>query len=217
MPKLGMEPIRRAEAINAALECISEHGIQGITLDMVAEKAGFSKGIVAYYFKSKRNLILESLKEFLAAYSQKIGSSIKKDMPVLDMVKTIVEVSLPPIAENNEDTINVSTLEGADKIRLPQKKIAKIFIQFISISSIDDELKTIMRQTYKNDVEGISQLLKYAKKTYSVDDLNEHNEAYALLALINGLSFFRISDFMPFDEADNRNIALEFINRLFRN
>ncbi len=215
MPKLGMEPIRRAEAINAALECIAEHGIQGITIDMVAEKAGFSKGIVAYYFKSKRNLILESLKEFLAAYSLKIGSSIKKDMPALDMVKTIVEVSLPALADKSEDTINVSTLEGTDYIRLPQKKIAKIFIQFISISSIDEELKAIMRQTYQNDTRGIALLLKHAKKTYSVDDLDENNEAYALLALINGLSFFRISDFMPFDETDNRNIALDFINRLF--
>ncbi len=61
MPKIGMEPIRRAETINAALECIGEVGIDHITLEMVAEKAGFSKGIVAYYFKTKQQLIVESL------------------------------------------------------------------------------------------------------------------------------------------------------------
>jgi len=41
MPKVGMEPIRRAEAINAALECFCEYGIDRTTLDMVAQKAGF--------------------------------------------------------------------------------------------------------------------------------------------------------------------------------
>lgn len=215
MPKLGMEPIRRAEAINATLECIYEHGIDGITLDMVAEKAGFSKGIVAYYFKSKRNLVLESLKEFLAAYSLKISTSVKEGMCPLDMVKTVVEVSLPALTGKGEETINVSTLEGAGKIRLPQERIAKVFIQFISMSSIDDELKNIMRQTYENDVEGISLLVRNAKKMSSVNELDEKNAAYAILAMIYGLSFFRINEFMPFGETDNRSIAFEFIDRLF--
>ena len=215
MPKLGMEPIRRAEAINATLECIYENGTDGITLDMVAEKAGFSKGIVAYYFKSKRNLVLESLRQFLKAYSLKISTSVKEDMPPLDIVKTIVEVSLPALTSKDDKTINVSTLEGAEQIRLPQERIAKIFIQFISMSSMDDELRDIMRQTYANDVEGISLLVRNAKKASSVNELNENNAAYAILAMIYGLSFFRTSQFMPFGETDNRNIAFEFFDRLF--
>ncbi len=130
MPKLGMEPLRRMETINATLECIYEHGIDHITLDMVVAKAGFSKGVVAYYFKSKKNPVLESLKAFLAAYNLKIGASIKADSHPFNMVKTIVEVALPPLADINQETINVSTLEGADKIRLPQERISKIFILY---------------------------------------------------------------------------------------
>lgn len=37
MPKVGMEPKRRAEVINATLTCISKHGIDGMTLEKVAE------------------------------------------------------------------------------------------------------------------------------------------------------------------------------------
>ena len=96
MPKLGMEPMRRIEAINATLECIYECGIDRITLDMVAEKAGFSKGIVTYYFKSKKNLVLETLKAFLAAYNLKIGASVKEGSNPLDMVKAVVESSASP-------------------------------------------------------------------------------------------------------------------------
>lgn len=215
MPKLGMEPLRRMDTINATLECIYEHGIDHITLDMVAAKAGFSKGVVAYYFKSKKNLVLESLKAFLDAYNLKIGASIKPGSNPLDMVKTIVEVALPPLTDTNQETINVSTLEGADKIRLPQERIAKIFIQFISMASIDEKLKNIMVENYTKDVSGIALLMQHAKKEYPSADFDDMNAAYALLAMIYGLSFFRINHFMPLGDKDNRKIAFDYINRLF--
>ncbi|MGM1046973.1 MAG: TetR family transcriptional regulator [Bacillota bacterium] len=215
MPKQGMEPLRRAETINATLECICEHGINRITLDMVAAKAGFSKGIVAYYFKSKKNLILESLNAFLSAYSLKISTSIKENMPPLERVRTVVEVALPPVSDKSQETIQVSTLEGAENIRLPQERIAKIFIQFISMAAIDEELKKVMRETYVNDIDGISWLIRNAQKAYSINELDDKNAAYALLAMIYGLSFFRTHDFMPMGSTDNRDIAFDFIHRLF--
>jgi TetR/AcrR family transcriptional repressor of bet genes len=51
-----MEPVRRAEAINAALECFCDFGIDKTTLDLVAQKAGFSKGIVAYILRQSVSL-----------------------------------------------------------------------------------------------------------------------------------------------------------------
>jgi TetR/AcrR family transcriptional repressor of bet genes len=215
MPKVGIEPLRRAETINATLECICEVGIDRITLDMVATKAGFSKGIVAYYFKTKKQLVIESLKEFLASYKLKISSLITKDMQPLQMVKTVVEVSLPRIDIENHEPINVSTLGGYEKISLPQEKIAKLFVQFISKATNDEELRQIVRKIYADDITGISALMNGAKKMYHRDELNENNAAYALLAMIYGLSFFRATNFMLPDENDNREIAFEFINRLF--
>lgn len=215
MPKIGMEPVRRAEAINAALECICEYGIDKTTLDMVAAKAGFSKGIVAYYFKTKKQLVIESLKAFLTSYKQKISSSITADMQPMHMIKKVVEVSLPPLNEVNHDTINVSVLDGVEKIRLPQEKIAKLFIQFISKAANDDELKSIVREIYTDDVDGISMLIGYAKKLYPANGLDEKKAAYALLAIIYGLSFFRVTNFILPSENDNREIAFEFIDRLF--
>lgn len=214
MPKVGMEPVRRAETINATLECICKHGIDHITLDMVATKAGFSKGIVAYYFKSKKNLILESLQAFLSAYKLKIGTSINKNMSPLDMVRTIIDVTLPPLSGKNQESINVFSFEGVSSIRLPQEKIAKLFIQFIALAAIDHELKQIMRETYVQDVEGISMLIGLVTKGSPASDLHDKRSAYALFAMIYGLSFFRINDFMPAEATDNREIAFEFIQSL---
>ncbi len=215
MPKVGMEPLRRADTINAALECICEYGIDGITLDMVAARAGFSKGIVAYYFKSKKQLIIESLKAFLKSYHLKIESAITKDMQPLQMIKTVVEISLPAINDHNNEKLNVSTLDGPDKINLPQAKIAQIFVHYIAKAANNDDIKSILKAIYFNDVEGISSLMCYAKGAYSLEDIDEKKAAYSLLAMIYGLSFFRVTDFMLSGESDNREIAFDFINTLF--
>lgn len=56
----------------------------------------------------------------------------------------------------------------------------------------------------------------YAKKLYHTDDIDEKKAAYALLAIIYGLSFFRVTNFMLPGENDNREIAFDLINRFFR-
>lgn len=209
MPKIGMEPIRRAETINAALECIGEVGIDHITLEMVAEKAGFSKGIVAYYFKTKQQLIVESLKAFLGAYQLKIISSLREDMTPIQMMQSVIDTSLPALTEATDETLNVSTLNGPDQIRLPEKKINLIFIQFISKAATDPELTGIMQKAYESDVEGISSLMRLLPAS-----VNDKDAAYALLAMIYGLSFFRITQFLPAGKDDNRHIAYDFVQLL---
>jgi len=139
---------------------------------------------------------------------------ITGDMHPIQMIKTVVEISLPPLADDNQDMINVSSLDGAEKICLPQEKIAKIFIQFISKAAIDEELKNILRTTYTNDVNGISLFMRYAKQNSCVNEFDEKRAAYTLLALIYGLSFFRVTDFMPPCEKDNREIVFDFVNLL---
>ena len=50
MPKLGMEPIRRAQVIRAVIESVADEGLEALTMDGVAKKARISKGVVNYYF-----------------------------------------------------------------------------------------------------------------------------------------------------------------------
>jgi len=181
---------------------------------LVAQRAGFSKGIVAYYFKTKRQLTLECLKAFMSPYKLKIGSTITNDMTPVEMVRVVVDISLPPLNEENDDKINVSTLDGVDKISLPEKKIANLFGQFLSKSANDDEIKSILKELYTSDIEGITLLIQYAKQAHRAEKVDEKETAYALLALIYGLSIFRIIGFMPPGETDNREVAYHYINLL---
>jgi phenylpropionate dioxygenase-like ring-hydroxylating dioxygenase large terminal subunit/AcrR family transcriptional regulator len=52
---------RRRQLIEAAIIAISEHGLSGTTVARVAKQAGFSPGVVTFYFKTKDALLLATL------------------------------------------------------------------------------------------------------------------------------------------------------------
>jgi AcrR family transcriptional regulator len=63
----------RAQLLDAAARVYAEKGIDGATLDEVAETAGFTKGAVYDHFGSKENLLFALLDEHL---SQEIGEQL---------------------------------------------------------------------------------------------------------------------------------------------
>lgn len=216
MPKLGMEPVRRAEAINAALECFCEYGIEKTTLDMVAAKAGFSKGIIAYYFTSKQQLIVESFRAFLLAYQRKSAAELTEDMQPRRMFEAVVDVSLPPLNKKITGALNVSALNGDDTICLPDEKVNTLTIHFISRAACDPEIAQIASEVHAQDVDSIAELVLYATGRQGSVSANDKKAAYSLLAMMYGLSFFRITGFMPEGETDNRAIAMDLIDKLLK-
>lgn len=55
--KTSIETIRRRDLVEAAYQTFLEHGLSGMTMARIGERAGMSHGIVNYYFKSKDALL----------------------------------------------------------------------------------------------------------------------------------------------------------------
>ncbi len=63
MGRKSIVEIRREEFAAAAFEVLSLHGMQGTTLQRVADHTGASKASVLHYFTSKQNLIETALRQ----------------------------------------------------------------------------------------------------------------------------------------------------------
>lgn len=63
-PSSEIETIRRSQIIEAALKTIAARGSANVTMDDICRASGFSKGGLAYYYKSKRELFLAAFTEF---------------------------------------------------------------------------------------------------------------------------------------------------------
>jgi AcrR family transcriptional regulator len=71
----------RRRLLEAAASVYAERGLEGATLDEVAERAGFTKGAVYDHFGSKENLLAALLDEHLAA---EIGEQVELFDATLD-------------------------------------------------------------------------------------------------------------------------------------
>ncbi len=67
MPKVGMEPVRKKQLIEATLEVMAEVGYHGTTISLISKRAGLSSGIISHYFGDKQGLIEATMRHLLDA------------------------------------------------------------------------------------------------------------------------------------------------------
>jgi TetR/AcrR family transcriptional repressor of bet genes len=65
MPKLGMQPVRRRQLIEATIDTIEAHGFAETTIARISKTAGLSSGIIAHYFGGKNALLAATMRSLL--------------------------------------------------------------------------------------------------------------------------------------------------------
>ncbi len=67
MPKLGMEPIRRAALVKATIGEIGRAGSLDVTVSQIARRAGMSTALAHHYFGGKDQIFLAAMRHILTA------------------------------------------------------------------------------------------------------------------------------------------------------
>ena len=88
---------RRRQLIDATMKCIGRKGIGGTTLGDVAREAGLSAGIVNLHFKSKDNLLRETLRtlagEYRAEFEREVG---RENRTAAEKLLALMELDIRP-------------------------------------------------------------------------------------------------------------------------
>ncbi len=88
---------RRGQLIDATMKCIARKGMGSTTLGDVAGEAGLSQGIVNLHFKSKDNLLAETLRHLADEYKSQFNKAYEKSGPgPADKLLALVELDLRP-------------------------------------------------------------------------------------------------------------------------
>ena len=82
MPKLGMEPIRRAALVKATIAEIGKVGSLDVTVAQIAKRAGMSSALAHHYFGSKEQIFLAAMRHILTLYAAEVrGALLMADGP----------------------------------------------------------------------------------------------------------------------------------------
>ncbi|WP_246313217.1 TetR family transcriptional regulator C-terminal domain-containing protein [Paenibacillus foliorum] len=172
-------------------------------------------GVVTYYFKNKDNLIIEAFKAFLGYYGLKINSEIQHTMTAEKMINVTLKHILPPNSDT-QGAINVSDLEGIEKMYIPHEDQAKLFLHFFSKAVLDRNLQEVVSASYMEDIKGIVKIFDYGNMLGQLKVEDSKSAAYGLLAMVIGLSFFRVANIQPLNGEDNRYICEDYVKRLIK-
>lgn len=80
---------------NAATDLLVEGGWHQATLERVAERAGMSKGALAWWFKTKDAILLHAIRAFHAEYAESLGALIVADLPARERLAAMVRAAFP--------------------------------------------------------------------------------------------------------------------------
>ncbi len=76
MPKLGMEPIRKAALVKATITEIGQAGSLDVTVGQIARRAGMSTALAHHYFGSKEDMFLAAMRHILTLYGAEVRGAL---------------------------------------------------------------------------------------------------------------------------------------------
>ncbi|EJN05941.1 transcriptional regulator BetI [Phyllobacterium sp. YR531] len=86
--------IRRQELRRAAVVVMQREGVPGTTLEKVAQEAGASKGIVLHYFRNKKHLFEEAMREANSDLREHVVKKLNAANTPFERVWAVIEANL---------------------------------------------------------------------------------------------------------------------------
>ncbi|MER8564966.1 MULTISPECIES: TetR family transcriptional regulator C-terminal domain-containing protein [unclassified Mesorhizobium] len=164
------EERRRQDLIDATLDSVAEHGLEGASLRTIALRAGVTAGLIRHYFPGKEDLLQE-------AYAALMGRMIEQAKAALLMENASPRQRLAAFVTAN---LNAPIIDA---------RVFSLWATFIGRAGADPSLARAHREGYlgfRNEVEAVvAEVLGAEQRRPNANELRRH--AIAINAIIDGL------------------------------
>ena len=93
MPKIGMEPIRRAALMQATIAEIGEAGSLDVTVSRIAKRAGMSSALAHHYFGGKDQIFVAAMRQILREYAAEVRAELEQATSPADRARAILRAN----------------------------------------------------------------------------------------------------------------------------
>lgn len=99
---------RRSELLRSALECFSERGYEGTTVDDIVGWAGVSKGMLYNYFKSKEEIFFALIDDRTDAFFEQMSTVFQSLPGAWEKLKYLLDLySKTPLRDDSRKWVSV--------------------------------------------------------------------------------------------------------------
>jgi len=93
MPKLGMEPIRKRQLIEATVASIHANGFADTTVQTISRAAGVSPGIIHHYFGGKGALLAATMRALLVELQACVVPALRSARGPRERIEAVIDAS----------------------------------------------------------------------------------------------------------------------------
>lgn len=174
MPRIVNHEERRRQICDVLLDIVAESGITGATIRAVAERSGWSTGVIGHYFHGRQDLLLGGLRraaEILAEHNKRVIDTLGG----LQALEQILEGSVP--------------LDGR------RLALSRIFFFFFVEAMTDQELRQEVQTYLLGWRKSVARALRQAQEAGDIPaGINRREIAKDLVGLVDGLSMHALLD-----------------------
>ncbi|HEY5639837.1 MAG TPA: TetR/AcrR family transcriptional regulator [Dehalococcoidia bacterium] len=173
MAKHAPAETRRAQVLDAAMACFSEHGYHETSIDDIAAHAGLSKGAIYHHFAGKRDILIGLFEVWSEQLLQR-WEAIGRESDPLEALSRDADATFASV----EDLLPLS--RGA--------------VELLSHAAHDDQMRGRVAALYSASRARISALLSDAQRRGLIGDIDPEGVATALMAMFEGLFVMKAMD-----------------------
>ncbi|MEQ6247322.1 transcriptional regulator BetI [Sulfitobacter sp. HNIBRBA3233] len=93
MPKVGMEPMRRASLVRATIEELGRAQSLDVTVGQIAKTAGMSTALAHHYFGGKDQIFLAAMRHILTEYGAEVRQALARATTPRERAEAILKAS----------------------------------------------------------------------------------------------------------------------------
>ena len=174
MPRIVDHDVRRRQICDVLLDVVAEAGVTAATIREIAERSGWSTGVIGHYFKNRQDLLLGGLRraaELIGEHNTRVLTTLE-GLPALEQ---ILEGSIP--------------LDGR------RLALSRIFFFFYVEGMTDEDLRQELASYLLGWRKSVTRAIRQAQQHGDLPSGLDPNQISAdLVGLADGLSMHSLLD-----------------------
>ncbi|NIZ02051.1 choline-binding transcriptional repressor BetI [Thalassospira lucentensis] len=142
MPKVGMQPVRRRQLIDATIETIHRHGFADTTIARISKAAGMSSGIISHYFGGKNALLEATMRFLMQELRNDYMARLAQSRTPVDRLEAIVNTNFDEEQFTPQVTVAWLSFWAQVPFSEPLRRLNNIYFQRLA-SNLRHELRQL--------------------------------------------------------------------------
>jgi TetR/AcrR family transcriptional repressor of bet genes len=113
---------RRAEIVQAMMKVMAVSGYEGASIQAIAKQAGLAPGLIHYHFKTKQDILLESVTQLSNVLRERYLLLSESAVTAEDKLKAFINARLSKGEGASQQAVIAWVMIGSEAVRQPQVK-----------------------------------------------------------------------------------------------